>query len=155
MKSQPSCFLLVFKVTTRGPVCSLETCLEVHLGDQSKRNVNFLNNAWWKNNSVEQSTNFFWYPLTCSSLNQIIFLYIKKFENRTRGPGFESASSLGKWHWAVALAIASPYQGVKLGQGLGLGIQNWLWECKMRTRPWPRNSELTLRIMICASESRV
>ena len=32
-----------------------------------------------------------------------------------------------KWHWAVTLAVVSPYQGVKLGPGPGLGIQSWLW----------------------------
>ena len=33
-----------------------------------------------------------------------------------------------KWHWVVTLAVASPYQGVKLGPGSDLGNQSWLWE---------------------------
>ena len=46
-----------------------------------------------------------------------------------RGPRFESClfQSSRKWHWAATLAVASLYQGVKLGPGLGLGIQIWLW----------------------------
>ena len=31
----------------------------------------------------------------------------------------------------VILAVASPYQGVKLGSGLGLGNQSWLWRSIM------------------------
>ena len=43
-----------------------------------------------------------------------------------RGPGFESClcQSSQKRHWAFTPVVASPYQGVKLGPGLGLGIQS-------------------------------
>ena len=46
------------------------------------------------------------------------------------GPGFKSClcQSSQKWHWVVTPAIASPYQGIKLGPELVLGIQRWLWE---------------------------
>ena len=45
-----------------------------------------------------------------------------------RGPGSESACGSSESDiWAVTLVVASPYQGVNLGPGPGMGIQSWLW----------------------------
>ena len=57
-----------------------------------------------------------------------------------QGPGFEFClcQLFWKWHWVVTPVVASLYQGIKLGPGLGLEIQSWLWGslCASKSRQW-------------------
>ena len=60
-------------------------------------------------------------------------LLFHKINFQLSRPGWFSWQSVGiriclwqfrKWHWAATLAVASPYQGVKLGPGPGLGVDS-------------------------------